>query len=154
MKVGIIIVFNSIENSSFKEELINTINSLCDVSFCLVNNERNEKTDCYLNDISDRCENTSVINIRRSKSVNSAIRAGARFMFNHYNLKHLGYINDLTSNELIEVIRSFKSNQHKIIDLVVNAQREKVVKQTLFQSLFSVANYIDKLNNKSYLFQY
>lgn len=149
MKVGIVIVFNSFEDSTLKEDLIDSINNLNDVSICLVNNKSNEKTDNYLNEISDKCENTSVVNIKKSKSTNSAIRAGARFMFNRHNLKHLGYINDLTSNQLIEIIEIFKINIDEVLDQVVSEQSEKAVKQTLFQKLFSITDTLTALKIKS-----
>jgi len=152
MKVGIIIVFNSIENSSFKEALINKINSLKDVSICLVNNESNEKTDYYLNEISERCKNTTVVNIKRSKSINSAIRAGARFMFNQHKLKHMGYLYDLSTKELVEIIEVFKTNKNEILEQVLIKQNEKAVKQTLFQRLFSITDTFSslKINLMSY----
>ena len=142
MKLGIIIIFNSFDCSTLKDQLIETIKSLNDVCFCLVNNNSNEETDNYLNEISHKCDNTNVINIKKSKSLNSAIRAGARFMINQHNLNQLGYINDSTNLKLIEVIKVFKSNQEEIIDLVVNEQNKKPIRQTLFQRLFPIKKYL------------
>jgi len=142
MKLGIIIIFNSVDCSTLKDQLIETIKSLNDVCFCLVNNNSNEETDNYLNEISHKCDNTNVINIKKSKSLNSAIRAGARFMTNRHNLDQLGYINDSTNLKLIEVIKVFKSNQEEIIDLVVNEQNKKPIRQTLFQRLFPIKKYL------------
>lgn len=142
MKLGIIIIFNSFDCSTLKDQLIETIKSLNDVCFCLVNNNSNEETDNYLNEISHKCDNTNVINIKKSKSPNSAIRAGARFMINRHNLNQLGYINNSTNLKLIEVIKVFKSNQEEIIDLVVNEQNKKPIRQTLFQRLFPIKKYL------------
>jgi hypothetical protein len=142
MKLGIIIIFNSFDCSTLKDQLIETIKSLNDVCFCLVNNNSNEETDNYLNEISHKCDNTNVINIKKSKSLNSAIRAGARFMINRHNLNQLGYINNSTNLKLIEVIKVFKSNQEEIIDLVVNEQNKKPIRQTLFQRLFPIKKYL------------
>ena len=142
MKLGIIIIFNSFDCSTLKDQLIETIKSLNEVCFCLVNNNSNEETDNYLNEISHKCDNTNVINIKKSKSLNSAIRAGARFMINRHNLNQLGYINNSTNLKLIEVIKVFKSNQEEIIDLVVNEQNKKPIRQTLFQRLFPIKKYL------------
>ena len=73
MKLGIIIVFNSFENSFPKEALIEKINSLNDVCICLVNNKSNANTENYLNEISENCKNTSVVNIKMSKYLNYPI---------------------------------------------------------------------------------
>lgn len=142
MKLGIIIVFNSFEDSFLKEALIGKINSLNDICICLVNNKSNENINNYLNEISDKCDNASVVNIKKSKSLNSAIRAAARYMFNKHNLKHLGYINYLTSLQIIHVIEVFKTNRDQILDLVINEQNKKSVRQTQFQRLFSIKQYL------------
>jgi hypothetical protein len=148
MKLGIIIVFNSFENSFPKEALIEKINSLNDVCICLVNNKSNTNTENYLNEISENCKNTSVVNIKMSKSLNSAIRVGARYMFNRHNLKHLGYINDQTNLQIIEVIEGFKKNRDELFNLVVNRQNKKSISQTQFQRLFSIKQYLMDLNSK------
>lgn len=142
MKFGIVVVFNTTESIPLKEQLINMLNSLNDVCFCLVDNSNKEKTANYLNEIADKCNNTNVINIKKGKSFNSAIRAGARFMFNRHNLEHLGYINNSRNIQLIEVIKFFKNNRKEIIDMVTQEQNKKTIKQTLFQRVFSIEEYL------------
>ena len=142
MKLGIVIVFNSTKSIPSKDQLISILNSLNDVCFCLVNNNNKEKTANYLNEIADKCKNTNVINIKKGKSLNSAIRAGSRFMFNRHNLEHLGYINNSINIQLIEVIKLFKNNRKEIIDLVTQEQNKKTIKQTLFQRVFSIKEYL------------
>ena len=142
MKLGIIIVFDSFESPILKEELILKINELSDVTFCLVNNKCDDRTTHFLSEISECCSNANVINIRRGKSVNSATRAGARFLYNQFNLMHMGFINGLSNIDIIEIFKLFKVNQEKILSRIINERIEKGLKQTLFKRLFCINEYL------------
>lgn len=142
MKTGLIIVFNSFENFNLKSHFIDSINKIKDAKVCLVCANPNEEAFEGLAEIADQCENANVINIKRNKSKTSSVRAGARFLSNKYNLKHLGFIAELSDLEILEVLKTYLKRQEKIVALNQEEQKNKAVKQTFFQSLFSVQEYL------------
>jgi hypothetical protein len=149
MKTGIIIIFYNNESDIDKDLCIKYINDVHNVEFCLVNNNSEDNTHELLKDISERCKNVSVVNINTYKSSKSAVRAGARFMFNEYNLKQLGFI---TTNTFIKfesldmLIKFIQENQKDLSRYNEKILLIKETKLTLFQSLFPVMDYLAKSN--------
>ena len=149
MKTGIIIICYNNEYDIDKDLCIKYINDVQDVEFCLVNNNSKDNTYELLKDISGTCKNVSVVNINKYKSSTSAIRAGARFMFNEYNLKQLGFITTNTFNKFESLSMLLKVIQENQIDISKYDQKifyTKETKLTLFQSLFPVMDYLAKSN--------
>ncbi|OXA71993.1 hypothetical protein B0A67_09185 [Flavobacterium aquidurense] len=149
MKTGIIIICYNNEYDIEKDLCIKYINDVQDVEFCLVNNNSKDNTYELLKDISGTCKNVSVVNINKYKSSTSAIRAGARFMFNEYNLKQLGFITTNTFNKFENLSMLLKVIQENQIDISKYDQKifyTKETKLTLFQSLFPVMDYLAKSN--------
>jgi hypothetical protein len=140
MKIGMIIVFDSQDDEILKKRK--------EINFCLVNNNCKNPVSEALTDISDECENVTVIQIRKNKSSSIAVRAGARYINNHFNLKFLGYITDLRGEELVEVIELFFSNYEEIRTLEKQSQSNKLMKQSFFQNIFSISNYYQRVNSK------
>ena len=95
MYAGLIIVLSTIQNKLFKEKLIETIKTIDHVKICLVCNNDSDKVYEIHSEITERCNNTDIVNIRSKRSINTSIRAGARFLNNKYNLKCIGFINQL-----------------------------------------------------------
>lgn len=149
MKTGIIIVFNAAKEDIPTGYFIKYIHELLDVKFCLVNNNKSDKMYESLLEISDHCINANVINIRKIKTNTSAVRAGARYMFNQFNLKHLGYIVDSNIVQILEAIALFTTTQNEIQHLNCTAQSNQVVKKTFFQSLFSLTERLENLKSVS-----
>ncbi len=147
MKTGIIIVCHNNQYNIDKDRCIKYINNTKDVKFCLVNNHSNDNTYELLKDISEKCKNVSVVNIKKYKSSKSAVKAGARFMFNEYNLKQLGFI---TTSHFIKyenlglLIKFIQEHQTDISRYTEQIQPVKETKLTLFQSLFPVMDYLVK----------
>jgi hypothetical protein len=149
MKTGIIIVCYNNEHKIDKDLCIKYINNVQNVEFCFVNNNSEDNTHEILKDISETCKNVSVVNINKYKSSTSAVRAGARFMFNEYNLKQLGFITTNTFSKyenLSILIKVIHENQLKISKYDQKILHTKETKLTLFQSLFSVMDYLAKSN--------
>ncbi len=151
MKTGLIIVFNSFENFNLKTHFIDSINKVKDAKVCLVCANPSEETFEVISEIADQCEHAYVINIKRNKSKTSSVRAGARFLSNKYNLKHLGFIAELSDSEILEVLKTYLKRQDKIVALNKKEQNNKAVKQTFFQSLFSVPEYLKIIASGSIL---
>lgn len=145
MKLGIIIIcYNNAKDFDI-DFFINYSNKLKNLEICLVNNDSKDNTYDLIKMIKEQCKNVSVVNIKKHKSDTSAVRAGARFMFNHFNIKHLGYIINLNKYEINSLIQTISNNQNAILNYNLSVLNMKETRQTLFQSLFSVTDYLSKL---------
>ena len=154
MKTGIIIIFHNNEKHIDTDVFINQFRQSQDIQFCLVNNASKDNTLEVLQEIKDaKLPNVSVVDIRKFKSDVSAVRAGARFMFSQFNLKHLGYVStnllNIKYQGLNGLVRAISENHEVIVDYNVENLKERGIKLTLFQSLFSVVEYLKKLNVKN-----
>ena len=152
MKIGIIIIFNNNEKDIDTDFFIKQIEQSFNLELCFVNNDSNDNTQLLLNEIKENCSNVSVVNIKKNTSDVSAVRAGARFMFSQFNLKHIGYVNtnvlENKTNKLNSLIKTITKNQDSILKHNIEVLKKQVVKPTLYQSLFSVVEYLKSLNKK------
>ena len=151
MKIGIIIVFETNENQIERQFFIDQINQSKSIEFCLVDNDSKDKTLQLLKYIKEVCfSNVSVVEIKKNSSEEVAVRAGARFMFNNYNLKHIGFISVNAINaknyNLTDLIETVCSNKDFIIDYNVKTIENKAIRPTLFKRVFSVIDYINNLS--------
>jgi hypothetical protein len=152
MKTGIIIICHNNENDIDTDCCVKYLNNIKDIEFCLVNNNSEDDTYDMLKDISETCGNVSVVNINKHKTDISAVRAGARFMFNQFNLKHLGFINTIMISkyeDLSILIKAIGDNQVDISRYNQSQLNKKGIKRTMFQSLFPVMDYLAKNNIKN-----
>lgn len=146
MKTGIIIIFHNNDNEMDPSFFIEQIKQTSNLELCLVNNDSKDSTYDLLNEVKDSCDNVSVINIRKFKSDVAAVKAGARFLFSAFQLKNVGYVSINMLNTkyhgLNSLIKMIAENQD-----VINNYSHKTLKkkQTLFQSLFSVIDYLKNL---------
>ncbi|WP_178987252.1 glycosyltransferase [Winogradskyella schleiferi] len=146
MKTGIIIIFHNNENEMDTTFFIEQISQTSNLEFCLVNNDSRDNTYELLQDVKEECNNVSIVNVRKFKSDMAAVKAGARFMFSEFDLKHLGYVSvnmlnikDHGLNDLMELI----SENQSAISNFENKKLKK--KQTLFQSIFSILDFLKKI---------
>ncbi|WP_397364633.1 glycosyltransferase [Olleya sp. R77988] len=149
MKIGIIIIFHNNETDIETSVFIEQLNQTKNIELCFVNNNSKDNTYQLLNEIKEGCSNVSVVNVKKFKSDVSAVRAGARFMFNKFNLKHLGYVstNLLTTkyHGLKGLINAINENQEVILKYNIETLEKHEIKLTLFKSLFSVVEYLKKI---------
>ena len=149
MKLGIIIICHNNENDIDIRHCVKYLNKVKDIEICLVNNHSKDNTYNLLKEINGYCENVSIVNIKKFKSDNSAVKAGARFMSSQFNLKYVGFVN---SNMIYEyedlslLIKSIRDNQVDISNYNQSISNKKGIKLTMFQSLFSVMDYLAKVN--------
>jgi hypothetical protein len=154
MNIGIIIIFNNNEEQIEKHFFIEQINASNAIELCLVDNNSKDKTLQLLQDIKEACSSkVSVVEIKKCSSEDAAKRAGARYMFNQFNLKHIGFVDvnaihkkGETLNELIE---SLCENQELIINTNLRVIESQKVKQTLFKSIFSVVEYLKRIKTNT-----
>ena len=157
MKIGIIIIFYNNEKQIDTSFFIEQVKQASNLELCLVNNDSCDNTYHLLTEIKEACNNVSVVNIRKFKSDTSAVKAGARFMFNQFNLKHLGYVYKNVKNiKYGGLIKLIAENEELILKYNLRTIDNNEVRQTLFQSLFSVLDYLKKIKtNKEFIqFQY
>ena len=160
MKTGIIIIFHNNEKEIDTSFFIEQIKQTKNLELCLVNNDSKDNTYQLLKEITEACNNVSVVNIKKFKPDNSAVRSGARFMFNKFDLKHLGYVTtnllNIRYHGLNGLIKAINENEEFILDYNQNSVKKHKMKQTLFQSLFSVIGYLKnlKIENKFINLQY
>ena len=152
MRIGIIIVFHNNEKDIDTEFFIKYLNQAENLDLCLVNNASRDNTYQLLNKIKDSCPaHVSLIDIKKFKSDNSAVRSGARFMFNQFDLNHIGYITANLINSkgysINDLIIGIGKNQDIMLNYNIKVIEKKEVKQTLFQSVFSIMEYLEKINN-------
>lgn len=152
MKIGIIIIFHNNENEIDTKYFIEKINQAPGLKICFVNNDSRDYTYNRLKMVKEACDNVSLVNIKKSKSDISAVRAGARYMNNNFNLDFLGYvsINLLNTNYhgIKGLIKTITQNQQEILNFRSENDLSKPVKQTLFQSLFSLIDYLKSIEVK------
>jgi hypothetical protein len=145
MKVGILIICYNIENDIDVSHCVKYLNKVKDIKVCLVNNNSKDNTYDLLKEIKEYCVNVSIVDIKKFKSDNSAVKAGARFMSSQFNLKHLGFISSNGINEygnLFQLIKAIGLNQVDISNYDYTFLSKKGTKQTIFQSLFPVMDYL------------
>jgi glycosyltransferase involved in cell wall biosynthesis len=149
MKLGIIIICYNNENDIDVSLCVKHLNKVKDIEICLVNNNSKDNTYDVLKEIKERCENVSIVDIKKFKSDNSAVKAGARFMSSQFNLKYLGFINANVISEyenLCLLIKAIGDNQVDISNYNQSYLNKKGIKLTMFQSLFPVMDYLAKIN--------
>jgi hypothetical protein len=100
-------------------------------------------------EVKEQCDNVSVVNIKKFKSHMSAVRSGARYMFNQFKLNHIGYVNANLLNKqnhgLSIVMLAISRHQYAIIKYDKEILKKHSRKKTMFQKLFSVVEYLTKL---------
>lgn len=127
------------------------LNKVKDIEICLVNNHSNDNTYDVLKEIKESCNNVSIVNIKKFKSDNAAVKAGARFMTSQFNLKHLGFVNmNMISkyDNLNMLIKDIRDNQIDILNYEQSILNKKGIKLTMFQSLFPVMDYLMNVKNE------
>ena len=152
MEVGIVIIFCNNEEQIGKYFFIEQINASEKIEFCLVDNDSKDRTLQLLQEIKDACPSQlSIVEIKKNISENSAIKAGVRYMLNHFNLKHIGfiYVNSIYQKEkhLNTLIESMFENQEYIIDYNIKMIEKRQMHKTLSKSVFSVADYLEEIKN-------
>ena len=150
MKVGIVIIFYNNEEQIGKHFFIEQINASETIEFCLIDNNSKDRTLQLLEEIKHACTSQlSIVEIKKNIPKNLAIKAGVRYMLNHFNLKHIGFINinSICQKEehLNTLIESMCENQEYIIEYNTKMIEKRQKHKTLSQSVFSVADYLEEI---------
>ena len=142
MKTGIIIIFHNFETELDRQLYVDHFNKAEHVEVCLVNNNSQDNTLEHLLEISESCKNVSVLNINKFKSDINAIRAGARYLVNQFNLRELAYIDTHAFNSDKHKLNSTLNIIFKNLPLVIHykdqVSQQKKIKQSMFQTIISL----------------
>ncbi|MCA0152054.1 glycosyltransferase [Winogradskyella vincentii] len=151
MKIGVIIIFHNNEKDIQTKELAQSLKSIEDIELCFVDNESKDNTLEQLREIKETCANVSIVEIKKHISNEAAKRAGARYVFNNYNLKHIGFldVNILKTHQfnLNQVLRLLHQDKDVLIEFDKDLKQSQEIKPTLFKSIFSI---LDFLKNKDH----
>lgn len=144
MKTGLIIVFQKRQELLPKEQLIALFKRDDSIKFCLLNKQNDDYIMDYFAFIADQCDNVSIVNIRKNQANISAVRAGARFMQNAFNLSFLGHIIETNKTDIISMIETFIDHNDEIVNKHLETLRAKKNKPTFIQKLLSINEFLKK----------
>ena len=156
MKLGIIIIFHNNEDIIDKDFFISHLNQAKNIEFCFVNNASIDKTYQFLTEIKEDCSCVSLVDIKKYTTESIAVKAGARFLFNEFDLNHIGYVSANPRNKeqfnLNELLKAISANKDFILDYdIIMIEREKI-KKSIMNRIFSVIEYLKVLKTNKQLF--
>ena len=156
MKLGIIIIFHNNEDIIDKDFFISHLNQAKNIEFCFVNNASIDKTYQFLTEIKEDCSCVSLVDIKKYTTESIAVKAGARFLFNEFDLNHIGYVSANPRNKeqfnLNETLKAISANKDFILDYdFIMIEREKI-KKSIMNRIFSVIEYLKVLKTNKQLF--
>ena len=147
MTIGIVIIFNNNEKDLDKDIFINLINHSKQTPLCLVNNGSLDKTLEVLKSFNEEFQsNLTILDIKKNKNIDLAIRAGARYLTNTENLKYIGYVNlnpFLNMDMMIKFFKTLKENKKLIIEYNIKRSENGKSQRAWFKDIFSITNFID-----------
>ncbi|EDP71261.1 hypothetical protein FBALC1_02217 [Flavobacteriales bacterium ALC-1] len=154
MKIGIIIIFHNNETQIDKDFLIEQINAFETIELCFVDNDSKDQTLNLLQEIRESCiSHVSIVEVKKNTSEDAAKRAGARYMYNQFNLKHIGFVNvaelHKKGQQLSSIIKNLSLNKIEVIDLNSRIIEEQDVKRTFFKSIFSLVDYLKNIKTNN-----
>ncbi|RNC86505.1 MAG: glycosyltransferase [Winogradskyella sp.] len=153
MSIGIIIIFHNNSDDIKPKIVVKNIASIIDAKICLVDNNSKDDTLEKILEVKKNCEHlVSVVQIKKKVSIESAKRAGARFMSNSFDLKHIGFIdvNEIKrlNYDLNDIIKSINLERDEIINFERKINQIQRVKSTLLKSVFSILDYFQSQDLK------
>lgn len=148
MRIGVIIVFHNSEKHIDVDFFVNYLDKAKNLEFCLVNNASKDNTYKVLKEIKiSATTSVALVDIKKFKSDISAVRSGARFMFNQFDLDHIGFISTNLINtkkySINSLIYTMSKHQDAILKYDKNEIEKKHIRQTLFQKVFSIIEYLE-----------
>ena len=156
MKLGIIIIFHNNEDVIDKEFFISQLNQAKNIEFCFVNNTSSDKTYQYLKAIKEDCKRVSLVDIKKYTTQSIAVKAGVRFLFNEFELNHIGFVcaNELKEEQqnLNDLLKSINANKDFILEYDIKMIERHKIKKSIMNRIFSVIEYLKVLKPTKQLF--
>ena len=141
MKTGIIIPCYNEEKRLNVQAFVNFIQTNDDYHLCFVNDGSKDKTLEVLNKIKEeRITKVSVIDIKKNSGKATAVRAGARYLFNRQDVDYIGFIDaDLSTdfNDFEKLVQTLHNNRNLSIVYGSRGKGDGQIERNLFRNLFS-----------------
>lgn len=146
MNIGVIVICHNNAGELNPQTVIENINATDKIKMCFVDNESKDDTLEHLLEIKESCEDkVSIVQIKKKVNCESAKRAGARYMFNNFDLKHIGFMDTaaITENnyDINEMLNTLCENKDDIIAFDKANKKKQRIKTTFFKSIFSLLDY-------------
>ncbi len=156
MKLGIIIIFHDNEDIIDKDFFISHLNQAKNIEFCFVNNASSDKTYQFLTEIKEDYSCISLVDIKKYTTESIAVKAGARFLFNEFELNHIGYVSTDTRKKeqfnLYEMLKAINANKDFILEYDIKMIERQKIKKSIMNRIFSVIEYLKVLKTNKQLF--
>ena len=112
MKTGIIITLYNQESQINKVQIAQFLDTQKNIHLCFVNNGSTDNTLNILEEITQQYPNyTSIVNIKKEKGLQAALKLGFRFLSNLKNFNQLCYVPKINFNELNNISNMNKAFQ-------------------------------------------
>lgn len=156
MKLGIIIIFQDNEDIIDKEFFIAQLNQVKNIEFCFVNNASSDKTFQCLKELKEDCKSVSLVDIKKCTTEPIAVKAGARYLFNAFELNHIGYMSTSTlnkdQNNLNDLLEAINVNKDFILEYDIKMIERQKIKKSIMNRLFSIIEYLKVIKPSKTLF--
>ncbi len=150
MRIGVIMIFHNNENDIDKQLFSSLISKAKLTPLCFVNNGSKDNTLKKLKELKNEFNsNLSIVDIKRNKGMELAIKAGARYLFNTVELNQIGYLDMNTFEpfkDFNKLIWGIESNSDLIIQYNIQTISNKTNQRKMFKNIFSVVDYLETLS--------
>ena len=141
MKTGIIIPCYNEENRLNTKSFLEFINTHEDYHLCFVNDGSKDNTIDVLNQISKKAKHpVSVLNVVKNSGKASAVRNGARYLYNKADIDYIGFIDaDLSTDfeDLKDLVNTLKENKNLQMVYGSRSKSNGNIKRNIFRNFFS-----------------
>lgn len=130
MKTGIIFLFSN-DEKEIKENKFETLLIKDSSKFCFVNNASNDRTLERLKEIKETTlKNVSIVDIKKNKGVNAAIKAGVRYLKNNEDFSSIIYFefSKYSGYHNLEKILTRIINKKEILNFISNTSKRNILK--------------------------
>ncbi|QMU64070.1 MAG: hypothetical protein GKR88_07055 [Flavobacteriaceae bacterium] len=147
MGIGVIIIFRNNEKEISEIKFVESLDQITNLKLCFVNNGSSDDTFDLLKSIQIKStSDIAILDVKKKKKPEAAIRIGARYFYNIQEFKHIGYINACEFSDfdkLHQVLITTYASTDLLIDIHTNTRR---VRQNLFKNLFSVVDFLKRIH--------
>lgn len=127
MKIGMLVICYNVEEYLMNTEFITSLHEAA-TEICFVNNASQDNTLTVLNEIKEETDVT-IIDIKKDKGIDAAIKAGVRYLSNFKKLKYILYLQLYTLEDFEYFNAIF--NQIKNEKLVIKDNSEEHTRKFL-----------------------
>ena len=152
MKIGVILIFNNNEKDIDVKLFCKLLKSAKKTPLCFVNNGSIDNTLEVLKTVNEEAESdTIIVDVKKYKKNDVAVKAGARYLFNKCDLKQVGYLNMCSVNYdyFSEIFKTFTENKESVKDYNTLRSEKNQLHRRWEKNLFSIFDFLAFLNKNS-----